>query len=138
TADDAGRLEVAIRAARAGGSVALAHLGDPLYVSLKGRRDLLVGASVAVQDAIREVIFSACPEDAFLGEEGPQDEVLPVAAERLWSVDPIDGSSNYLRGLPCLAIIIGYRAAIRFPVGVVVDPSRDVLLSSRVSCGGAR
>ncbi len=133
--DDAGRLEVAIRAARAGGGVALAHLGDPLYVSLKGRRDLLVGASVAVQDAIREVILSACPEDAFLGEEGPQDEVLPVDAERLWLVDPIDGSINYLRSLPCFAISIGYRDANGFRVGVVLDPSRDELFSARFADG---
>ena len=90
---------------------------------------------MAVQDAIREVIFSACPEDAFLGEEGPQDEVLPVAAERLWIVDPIDGSSNYLRGLPCFAISIGYRDANGFRVGVVLDPSRDELFSARFADG---
>jgi myo-inositol-1(or 4)-monophosphatase len=135
--DDAARLEVAIAAAREGGRVALAHVGNPLYFKLKGRRDLLVGASVAVQDAIRNVLLGACPEDGFLGEEGPEDEVLPVDAERLWIVDPIDGSINYFRGLPNFAISIGYRDATGFRVGVVYDPSRDELFSAR-SGDGAR
>jgi myo-inositol-1(or 4)-monophosphatase len=135
--DDAARLEVAIAAAREGGRVALAHVGNPLYFKLKGRRDLLVGASVAVQDAVRNVLLGACPEDGFLGEEGPEDEVLPVDAERLWIVDPIDGSINYFRGLPNFAISIGYRDATGFRVGVVYDPSRDELFSAR-SGDGAR
>lgn len=135
--DDAARLEVAIAAAREAGRVALAHVGNPLYFTLKGRRDLLVGASVAVQDAIRNVLLGACPDDGFLGEEGPEDEVLPVDAERLWIVDPIDGSINYFRGLPNFAISIGYRDANGFRVGVVYDPSRDELFSAR-SGDGAR
>jgi myo-inositol-1(or 4)-monophosphatase len=135
--DDAARLEVAIAAAREGGRVALAHVGNPLYFKLKGRRDLLVGASVAVQDAVRNVLLGACPDDGFLGEEGPEDEVLPVDAERLWIVDPIDGSINYFRGLPNFAISIGYRDATGFRVGVVYDPSRDELFSAR-SGDGAR
>jgi myo-inositol-1(or 4)-monophosphatase len=135
--DDAARLEVAIRAAREGGRVALAHVGNPLYFKLKGRRDLLVGASLAVQDAIRDVLLGACPDDGFVGEEGPEDEVLPVDAERLWIVDPIDGSTNYFRGVPNFAVSIGYRDANGFRVGVVYDPSRDELFSAR-SGDGAR
>jgi myo-inositol-1(or 4)-monophosphatase len=133
--DDAERLEVAVRAARAGGDVALAHLGDPLYFKLKGRRDLLVGASVLVQDTIREVLSGSCPDDGFLGEEGPDDEPLPVNAERLWIVDPIDGTINFFRGLPTFAISIGFRDANGFRIGVVYDPSRDELFSARFADG---
>jgi|SRR5579864_593585 len=134
---DAERLDVAIRAAREGGRVARLHLDNPLYFKLKGRRDLLVGASLTVQDAIREILSSECPEDAFLGEEGPDDEPLPVNAERLWIVDPIDGSVNYFRGLPNFAVSIAYRDATGFRVGVVYDPMRDELFSAR-STDGAR
>jgi myo-inositol-1(or 4)-monophosphatase len=133
--DDAHRLDAAIRAAREGGRVALAHLGDPLYFKLKGRRDLLVGASIKVQDAIREVLLEECPDDAFLGEEGPDDEPLPVNAEHLWIVDPIDGSANFFRGLPTFAISVGYRESVGFRVGVVYDPSRDELFSARFAHG---
>ena len=133
--DDADRLEVAIRAAHAGGRVALAHLGDPLYFKLKGRRDFEVGAAVRVQDAIREILRAECPDDGFMGEEGPEDEPLPVGAERLWIVDPIDGSTNYFRGVPVFGISIGYRDGNGFRVGVVYDPSRDELFSARFADG---
>jgi myo-inositol-1(or 4)-monophosphatase len=133
--DDADRLEIAIRAAREGGRVALAHVGNPLFFKLKDRRDFLVGAAVQVQDAIRAVLARACPEDAFLGEEGPDDEPLPVDAERLWIVDPIDGSTNYLRGLPTYAVSVSFRDASGFRVGVVYDPSRYELFSARFADG---
>jgi myo-inositol-1(or 4)-monophosphatase len=133
--DDATRLELAIRAAREGGRVALAHLGDPLYFKLKGRRDLLVGASLRVQDAIRQAILAEYPDDGLLAEEGPDDEVLPVDAERLWIVDPIDGSINFFRGLPNFAISIAFRDATGFRVGVVYDPCRDELFSARFGDG---
>ncbi|HEX8968792.1 MAG TPA: inositol monophosphatase family protein [Chloroflexota bacterium] len=133
--DDAERLDAAIRAARAGGRVAHDHIGDPLYFKLKGRRDLLVGASLAVQDTVRQVLARECPDDAFMAEEGPDDEALPVGAERLWIVDPIDGSVNFLRGLPNFAISIGFRDTFGFRVGVVYDPSRDELFSARFGHG---
>lgn len=133
--DDAARLDTAIRAAREGGRVALAHLGNPLYFKVKDRRDLLVGASVVVQDTIREILLGDYPDDGFLGEEGPDDEELPVNAERLWIVDPIDGSTNYFRGVPHFGISIGFRDAFGFRVGVVYDPSHDELFSARFADG---
>jgi myo-inositol-1(or 4)-monophosphatase len=134
--DNAQRLEVATRAARDAGAVALAHLGNPLYFKLKSRRDLLVGASLAVQEAIRDTLLGAFPQDAFLGEEGPDDEPLPVNAEHLWIVDPIDGSTNFFRGVPSFAISIAYRDSNGFKVGVVYDPNKDELFSAQ-SGGGA-
>jgi myo-inositol-1(or 4)-monophosphatase len=133
--DDATRLESAIRAARVGGQVALAHVGNPLYFKLKGRRDLLVGAALEVQNAIRNSLLGDCPDDAFLGEEGPDDEPLPVNADNLWIVDPIDGATNFFRSVPTFAISIGFRDANGFRVGVVFDPSRDELFSARFANG---
>jgi len=133
--DDATRLEIAIHAAREAGRVAQEHVGNPLYFKVKERRDLLVGASVVVQDTIRDILRRECPEDAFLGEEGPDDEELPVNAERLWIVDPIDGSTNFFRGLPYYAVSIGYRDANGFQLGVVYDPSREELFSARLADG---
>src|SRR5258708_5377071 len=129
--DAAPRLDTAMRAAREGGRIAREHLGNPLYFKVKDRRDLLIGASIVVQDAIRDILLGESPEDGFLGEEGPDDEALPVNAERLWIVDPIDGSSNYFQGVPHFGISIGYRDAYGFRVGVVYDPSRDELFTAR-------
>ncbi len=134
--EDKRRLEIAVRAAREGGRVALEHVGNPLYFKLKGHRDVMVGAAQVVQDTIRELLLAECPDDAFMGEEGPDDEELPIAAERLWVVDPIDGSINFLQGLPLFCISIAYREAGVFRVGVVYDPTRDELFSATFS-GGA-
>src|SRR3712207_6035175 len=124
-ADNVPRLEVAKRAAREGGRVALRHARDPLYLKLKGRRDLLVGASLEVQNAIRDTLLGAYPDDAVLAEEGPGDEVMPVDAPRLWVVDPIDGSINFFQGLPHYAVSVAYREQGVFRLGVVYDPIRD-------------
>jgi myo-inositol-1(or 4)-monophosphatase len=134
--DDSSRLQIAIRAAREGGRVALEHLGDPIYFKIKGHRDVMVGAAQVVQDVIREFLKTECPDDEFMGEEGPDDEELPIAAERLWVVDPIDGSLNYFVGLPFFAICIAYREAGVFRVGVVYDPMRDEMFFASFS-GGA-
>jgi myo-inositol-1(or 4)-monophosphatase len=128
--DDTRRLEVAKRAAREAGRLAREHVGNPLYFKLKGHRDVMVGAAQVIQDAIRDLLLAECPGDAFMGEEGPDDEELPIAAERLWVVDPIDGSTNYLQSLPLYAISIAYREAGVFRLGVVYDPSRDELFSA--------
>jgi myo-inositol-1(or 4)-monophosphatase len=128
--DDTRRLDVARRAARQAGQLAREHVGNPLYFKIKGHRDVMVGAAQVVQDAIRDLLLADCPDDAFMGEEGPDDEELPIAAERLWVVDPIDGSTNYLQGLPLYAISIAYRQAGVFRLGVVYDPSRDELFSA--------
>lgn len=127
-----------MRAAREAGQVALAHVGDPLYFALKSRRDLLVGASLRVQDAIRSVLSSEFPDDEILAEEGPEDEALPVGAERLWIVDPIDGSTNFFRGLPIFAISIAFRDATGMRIGVVYDPNRDELFTAIRGQGAKR
>lgn len=135
--DDARRLQVAEHAAREAGQLALEHLGDPIYFKIKGHRDVMVGASQVVQDAIRDTLLAAFPDDAFMGEEGPDDEELPIAAERLWVVDPIDGSLNYLLSMPIFCISIAYREAGVFRVGVVYDPTRDEMFSASFSGGAA-
>jgi myo-inositol-1(or 4)-monophosphatase len=132
---DTERLDLASRAAREAGRVALAHVGDPLYYKLKGRRDLLVGASVVVQDRIRDILLGEFPEDGVLAEEGPEDEQLPVGADHLWIVDPIDGSTNFFRGLPVFAVSIAFRDASGLRLGVVYDPCRDELFSARSGDG---
>jgi myo-inositol-1(or 4)-monophosphatase len=126
---------VAVRAAREGGRVAQLHLGNPLYFTLRARRDLTLGAAAVIQDAIRQVLLDACPDDAFIGQEGPDDEPLPVNAEHLWLVDALDGSTNFFRSVPHYAISVGYRDANGFRVGVVYDPSRDELFSARFGDG---
>ena len=123
--DDAAALELAKRAAFRGGRVALAKLGDPGYLTWKGQRDVVTGATLEVQQAIVSVLQNECPDDAILVEEGPEDEPLAVDAERLWIVDPICGTLSFAQGIPFFAVSIALRVEGVLRVGVVYDPIRD-------------
>ncbi len=131
--EDREALEVASLAARAGGRVALEHLGQPDYQRWKGHRDIVSGASLAVQEAILSVLSKETPEFGVLAEEGPEDEPLPVDAEHLWIVDPICGSLNYTQGIPYFAVSVALRTEGAIRVGAVLDPVRDELFAATLS-----
>lgn len=127
-------LETAVLAARTGGQLALARLGNPGYEKRKGPRDVVAGAIPEIQARIVEVIRQEFPEDHFLLEE--TDAVQDEQADPLWIIDPIDGSLNFLHGIPLFAVSIAYRAGGVYRVGVVYDPCRDELFHG-VTGGGA-
>ncbi len=123
--------EIATRAAFRAGRLALARIGDPGYLTWKGLRDVTPGAALEVQNVIVEALQRECPGDAVLAEEGPEDEPLAVAAERLWIVDPICGSLNFIRGIPFFGISLALRVDGTLRVGVVYDPVRDEMFAAR-------
>ena len=129
--DDEEALELATRAAFRGGRLALARLGDPGFLSWKGHRDVVAGASYEVQGQITTVLQEGAPGDAILAEEGDEDEPLDVNAERLWIVDPVCGSLNFVRGIPLFAVSIAYRVEGQIRVGVVHDPVREETFAAR-------
>src|SRR3954447_5952057 len=131
--DDAQALEVAVRAATAGGQVALASLGKIDYQRWKGHRDVVTGATMEVQAAILDVLKAETPDFGILAEEGPEDEPLPLDAEHLWIVDPICGSLNFAQGIPYFAISVALRTQGAIRVGVVYDPCRDEMFAATLS-----
>lgn len=130
--DDAQAQEIAARTAFRAGRLALARLGDPGYLTWKGLRDVVPGAALDIQGLIVSALQRECPGDAVLAEEGPEDEALAVAAERLWIVDPICGSLNFVRGIPFFGISLALRVEGMLRVGVVYDPVRDEMFAARV------
>ncbi len=136
-------LRTAIRAARAGGEMALARREDPGYLRWKGPRDLQAGAVLDIQRRIVEVIQAEFPDDSFLLEEttaepqaGSERSGSHDPAERLWIIDPIDGSMNFNQRIPLFAVCVGYRAEGRDEIGVVYDPCNDELFHATFG-GGA-
>lgn len=123
-------LEVARRAARAGGEVACARLGRPGYLRWKGLRDVTCHAALEVQEAIVATLLAAFPDSAVFAEEGPDDAPVPVEAAHLWIVDPICGSLNFVQGIPYFAIAIALRSAGNIRLGVVYDPCNDELFEA--------
>ena len=118
-------LETATRAVREGGRLALERLGNPGRVNWKGSRDVVTPGTLQAQERILEIIRQEFPDHAILSEE--LAEAPDPNAELLWIVDPIDGSLNYVRGIPFFAVAVGFRQKGAYQVGVVYDPCRDEL-----------
>ncbi|ROS54725.1 inositol monophosphatase family protein [Frigoribacterium sp. PhB24] len=90
-----------------------------LHVSLKPDRSHVTDADQAVERAIRERVAAARPDDTFYGEEYGHD----APSHRQWVVDPIDGTANFLRGVPVWAALISLVVDGVPVVGVVSAPA---------------
>ena len=122
-------LDLATGLARDAGALALSMRAGIRAESTKSSpTDVVTAADRAVERLVVEGIRAARPDDALLGEEGAS---TPGTSGLRWVVDPIDGTVNYLYGLPQWAVSIavedGSRQAL---VGVVHDPSKGELFTA--------
>ncbi len=96
---------------------------ENLQVSMKGAGDFVSRADIAAEEIIREELMGARPTYGWLGEEGGgQDGKDPT---RRWIVDPLDGTTNFLHGLPHWAVSIALEHKRQIVAGVVFDVTRD-------------
>ena len=107
-----------------------------LTIELKGPQDFVTVADRDVETYIREEIARAFPGDHFLGEETAAS--FSGNAERLWIVDPIDGTHNFLRGIAFWNVSIAYVEDGVRTLGAVYDPAHDQLFHARRSAGAWR
>ena len=112
-------MEVCERAARAGGEVLRSWSGR-LAVREKAPADLVTEADLAAQQVVREVLLGAFPDHGFLGEEGGSAEA-GIEGYR-WVVDPLDGTMNFVHGVPEYAVSIALEQAGHVLVGTVFNP----------------
>lgn len=118
-------LLVAEEAARAAAVELSSRAGDlaALRIDTKSTAtDPVSEADVAAEQAIRAVLARRAPADGIVGEEG--DDVLGTSGRR-WIVDPLDGTVNYLYGVPQWCVSVACEGL----VGVVYDPNREELFA---------
>lgn len=118
-------LSTAGLAARAGGDVLAKYFQSGVIASHKNDSEtynLVSVADVEAEQAIVDVIRREFPTHAVLGEESHHDD---VNAEHLWIVDPLDGTNNFVHGIPHYAVSIGYYHRSKPKCGVIFNPSRD-------------
>ena len=89
--------------------------------------DLVSEADLASERAIRELIGARRPQDGFLGEEGDH---LEGSSGLSWVVDPLDGTVNFLFGIPQWSVSVAVRDAQRTLAGAVYDPNRGELFTA--------
>jgi len=94
-----------------------------LEVSTKPDMSYVTESDQAVEEAIRRTLKSARGRDMVLGEETGETEGTAENAERRWIVDPIDGTSNFVRGVPVWATLIALEEAGEIVVGCVSAPA---------------
>jgi myo-inositol-1(or 4)-monophosphatase len=129
-------LEVAVEAARMAGALLLERVDQGAEREVRSKStptDLVSEADLAAERAIRELLAVRRPDDGFLGEEGGERE--PGATGLEWVVDPLDGTVNFLFGIPQWCVSVAVRDDSETVAGAVYDPNRDELFTA--TRGGA-
>lgn len=126
---------VAENAARSAGTILLRAFGH-VDAREKAPGDLVTEADIASQREIARLLREAFPEHTLLAEE---EGILPdTSADFRWIVDPLDGTINFVHGLPlwCVSIALEHRGEL--VVGVVYQPILDTMFSAAKGCGASR
>jgi myo-inositol-1(or 4)-monophosphatase len=121
-----------ITLARQAGAILRTSFGLHLQVDHKGVIDLVSEADRLSEKFLLDSIRSQFPGDRIVSEESGE---LEGAAGRVWYIDPLDGTVNYVHGIPIYSVSIAYAEAGELHLSVVYDPSRDECFSAEVGAG---
>jgi myo-inositol-1(or 4)-monophosphatase len=120
-------LNVMVKAARRAGRSLKRDLGEVenLQVSLKGPANFVTLADKRAEETLYEELTKARPGYGFIGEEGGTREGTDKA--NVWIVDPLDGTTNFLHGIPHFAVSIGLQRDGELVAGLVYNPANEDL-----------
>ncbi len=118
-------LNLMIKAARKAGRSLVKDFREVenLQVSMKGAGDFVSRADLAAEKIIRDELMGARPNYGWLAEES--DAVEGTDPTRRWIVDPLDGTTNFLHGLPHWAVSIALEHKGEIVSAVIFDPAKD-------------
>lgn len=136
TATDRAFEDIAIDAAMAGGEVLRRRFSerDGLTVEVKSRHDYVTAVDREAEAVVVDVLRRRAPDHAILAEEG---SLGAARSAHRWIVDPLDGTTNFIHGVPAFAVSIGLEDERGLVAGVVHDPCRNETFHA-VRGGGAR
>ena len=119
-------IAVAERLAREAAAIVKSYFGSPIKVDYKPGEGPVTAADREADALIRAGLRAQFPDDGLLTEETPDDDSRR-RRERVWMVDPLDGTSDFVRGRSGFAVMIGLGFAGRPLLGVVLAPLSGVL-----------
>lgn len=121
-------LNTAIKAARRAGSVIMRHLDrlERVVIETKGPNDFVTEVDRMAEAEIIGVLRSAYPNHAILGEESGSH----AGNDYRWIIDPLDGTTNFLHGLPQFSVSVALQHRDRLDQAVVFDPFRNELFTA--------
>lgn len=128
-------LNVMIKAARKAGRSLIKDFREVenLQVSMKGAGDFVSRADLAAEHIIKEELMGARPTYGWCAEEGGTEDGQDPT--RRWIVDPLDGTTNFLHGLPHWAVSIALEHKGKIVSGVVYDPAKDEMFFAEKGTG---
>ncbi len=129
-------LNVMVQAAFKAGKSLSRDFGEVqnLQVSVKGPSDYVSQADRKAEKIVKDELLKARPTYGFLGEES--DEIKGTDGAHRWIVDPLDGTTNFLHGIPQFAVSIALERNNEIVAGVVFNPATDELYTAEKG-GGA-
>ena len=128
-------LHVMVQAAIKAGKSLSRDFGEVqnLQVSLKGPGDYVSQADRKAEEIVKAELMRARPDYGFLGEEGGATE--GADAQHRWIVDPLDGTTNFLHGIPMFSVSIALERQGQIVAGVVYNPALDELYTAEKGGG---
>lgn len=131
-------LQFAIELARGAGKIVLDHYGKVRRLT-KRHEEAVTDADRASQRFIVAGLRRRFPDDGVIGEENETGEAItfdvPDPDRRIWVIDPIDGTNNFIAGLGAFAVCIGLMERGMPVLGVVFDVTRDLVYSAAAGEG---
>ena len=123
-------LTIAVRAARKAGNVIAKHYETPdsVETSQKGSNDFVTNVDKAAEAIIIETIRKSYPQHTIITEESGEHEGTDQDVQ--WVIDPLDGTTNFVKRLPHFSVSIAVRIKGRTEVAVVYDPMRNELFTA--------
>ena len=118
--------EVAIQAARAAGAIVLRYYESGVPVAAKGPDDPVTKADLEANARIHALVAAAFPDDGWLSEE-TADSTERLGRQRVWVVDPLDGTKEFIQQIPEFCVCIALVEDGRPVVGVEYNPATDRL-----------
>ncbi len=127
-------LTIAKRAALSASRILLRHFDnlERLSVTAKQRNDFVSEADVQAEQEIIQVLRKTYPNHGILAEESGEQHGHD---DYQWVIDPLDGTTNFLHGIPHFAISIGFRHKNRLEAGLIYDPIRQEMFTASRGAG---
>ncbi len=136
--DHRAELQIAERAARAAGLLVLAHYrAGPISVDTKADASPVTQADRDANAAILDILGTAFPADAILSEETPDTDAR-LASRRVWVIDPLDGTKDFVERSDEFAVHVGLAVDGVAVVGAVYIPVAGVMYSASTGHGAWR
>jgi myo-inositol-1(or 4)-monophosphatase len=121
-------IEIAIESAKKAGEILMKYFNEKnfsiKYKSKSGKGSPVTDADIKSNEIIKETLLSNFPDDGWLSEETVDDKTR-FSKERLWIVDPLDGTNDFIKGIPEFSISIALVEDKIPVVGVVYNPVAD-------------